>query len=449
VHARSPERAGASPGGTLRPGSPAPGAGGLLAWAFYDWANSAFATLIQTFVFAAYFTRQIAPDATTGTALWGNATAAAGLLVAFAGPALGAMADQSGRRKPWIGLFTVLAAAATAALWFVEPGGADLVLALALVGLGIVGAEFAVIFYNAMLPDLVPAARIGRWSGWGWALGYAGGLACLALALFGFVDDSAWFPLERDQAEHVRATFVLTGAWFLIFAVPLLLFTPDAPASGKRLGLAARDGLRQLADSLRHIRRYATIVRFLIARMLFVDGLATVFAFGGVYAAGTFDMSEREVLLFGISLNVSAGLGALGFAWADDRLGSRATILAALAGLIASGAAILLVDSRDAFWAFGVLLGVFVGPAQAASRSYLARMAPPGLRTEMFGLFAFSGKATAFVGPLAVGWATWLSGSQRVGMATILIFFVAGAALMLTVPEAPRGRSAGAADRAG
>jgi UMF1 family MFS transporter len=413
----------------------------LAAWALYDWANSSFPTLIQTFVFAAYFTRSVAPDETTGTALWGYVTAAEGLVVAVLGPVLGAIADQGRRRKPWIGAFTLVAVAASALLWLVEPDAAYVPLALVLVGAGTIAAEFAVIFYNAMLPDLAAPDRIGRWSGWGWALGYAGGLACLVVALYGFVDEQAWFALPRESAAHVRATFVLAAAWFLIFSLPLMLVTRDAAGPRKALSAATRDGLRQLADSIREIRRHAIIVRFLIARMIYVDGLATLFAFGGVYAAGTFDMSEKQVLLFGIALNVTAGLGALGFSWMDDRAGSRATILLSLAGLIASGATMLLVESRAAFWAAGMVLGIFVGPVQAASRSYLARAAPAELRTQMFGLFALSGKATAFAGPLLVGWVTALAASQRIGMATILIFFALGGALMLTVPEARRAQA--------
>ncbi|MEQ8858350.1 MAG: MFS transporter [Pseudomonadales bacterium] len=405
------------------------------AWALYDWANSAFATLVQTFVFAAYFTRQVADDEITGTAQWGYATAAAALVVALSGPLLGAVADQGGRRKPFIAVFTALGVAATAALWFVGPGGLGVLPALALVAAATVGVELAVVFYNAMLPDLVPAQRIGRWSGWGWGLGYAGGLACLVVALFGFIEEPGWLDLPRDGAAHVRATFVLTAVWLALFSLPLFLLTPDRPSRGKGAARALRDGVAQLLGSLARVRDYAVIVRFLLARMLFIDGLATLFAFGGVYAAGAFDMDERQVLLFGIALNATAGAGAFAFAWIDDRLGSRATMLWSLAGLMASSAALLLVRDPLWFWGFGMLLGVFVGPVQSASRSYLARAAPAPLRTEMFGLFALSGKATAFLGPLLVGWVTVAAASQRAGMATILVFFAAGAALLFTVPE--------------
>lgn len=418
-----------------------PGPRALWSWALYDWANSAFFTIILTFVFARYFSQGVAENEVAGTEAWGNVVGLSGLLIAVGAPVLGAIADRSGRRKPWLGFFTLLCILGTAMLWFVEPVPEDLMFAAIWVGLAMIGAEFAFVFYNAMLPDLVPAERVGRWSGWGWGLGYAGGVVCLVVALLGLVQgDTSWLGLDRDQAEHVRASFLLVSVWYLVFSLPLFLFTPDTPASGLRLGAAARDGLGQLRDSLRHLRDYGHILRFLVARMLYTDGLATVFAFGGVYAAGTFAMNQTQVMQFGIALNVTAGLGALAFAWVDDRIGGRNTVLLSLSGLGLSALAILLVQDKTWFWIGGMVLGIFVGPVQAASRSYLARVAPAHLRTEMFGLFAFSGKATAFAGPLLVGWVTGLTGSQRWGMSTVLLFFLAGFLLMLTVPPAREDR---------
>lgn len=409
----------------------------LFAWALYDFANSAFSTVVETFVFPAYFTRQIAASEAAGTSQWGLMLGLAGIAVALGGPILGAAADQSGRRKPWLLAFTLLCAAATGLLWFIAPGpGSGQTLpALLLVALGILGAEFAVIFYNALLPDLAGPARVGRWSGWGWALGYGGGLLCLVLTLFVLVrPEPPLLPLDPASAEPVRASFVLVALWLLVFSLPIFLFVREPPGSGKSFGRAVRDGLSQLGRTLREARRYGDLWRFLIARMIYIDGLATLFSFGGVYAAGAFDMNAQEVLLFGIGLNVTAGIGAAAFAWIDDRIGAKRTILLALLGLILPAAAILFVREERLFWALGLILGIFVGPAQAASRSYLARMAPPDLVTEMFGLFALSGKATAFLGPFLVSGLTWVSGSQRVGMSAILAFFVLGFALMLSVP---------------
>src|SRR5690606_35515312 len=270
----------------------------------------------------------------------------------------------------------------------------------------------------------------------GWAMGYAGGLGALIVALVFFITgEEAPFGLDTAEAEHVRATFVLTALWFLTFSLPLFLFTPDRPAAPVSRLEAVRQGWAQLVHSARSIGRYRHLVRFFIAHMLYIDGLATIFAFGGIYAAGTFAMDERQVLLFGIGLTTTGGLGAAVFAPIDDRIGGKRTVLVALAGLLAASAAILLVESTLLFWLIGLTLGLFVGPAQAAGRSYLARMAPVELRNEMFGLLAFSGKATAFAAPLAVGWLTLASGSQRVGMSAILVFLLAGFVLMLGIPN--------------
>ena len=424
----------------MTPGSQHPpqhvnGRRGRVSWAFYDWANSSFAAIISTFVFPAYFARQVAENQTLGTTYWGHTVGIAGLIVALCAPLLGAIADQSGRRKPWIALFTLLCVLATAALWWIKPDSHSILPAMLLAGLATLAAEFATVFYNAMLPSLTRHDYLGRWSGWAWGLGYVGGIGSLILALFGFVQEQAWFALPRADSEHIRATFVLVAVWYGVFALPLFLFTPDESSRPIALSRAVRAGLVQFRDSIRQARTYTPILRFLLARMLFIDGLATIFAFGGVYAAGTFGMDEEQVLMFGIALNVTAGLGAAAFAWIDDRFGSKQTILVSLIGLFIPGTLLLVVESQTLFWILGMLLGIFVGPVQAASRSYLARAAPPHLRSQMFGLFAFSGKATAFLGPLLVGWVTVWYDSQRAGMSVIIILLLGGFLLMLSVPS--------------
>lgn len=418
----------------------APARAGLLwRWALFDFANSAFPTVIETFVFAAYFTRQVAADPVTGAAQWGLAVGLAGLAVALLGPVVGAIADHGGGQRRWLTATTALCVSPTAALWWVTPHSPHAVAALAAVGVATVGIELGSVFYNALLPRLAPPEQLGRWSGWGWGLGYAGGLLCLLLALFGLVREGAWLALPRQDSSHVRATFVLAAAWFALFALPLLTARlPGRDADGR---FEPRASLRELWRTLRGLPRQGPLLRFLVARMLYTDGLATLFAFGGVYAAGTFAMTESQVLAFGIGLNVTAGIGAAAFAHLDDRIGSRATIVIALLALLVCGAGALLAPSAGAFWVAGLALGVFVGPAQAASRSLLARMAPQEQRNQLFGLFTLSGKATAFLGPMLVGMVTLASGSQRVGMTVILGLWLAGLALLLTVPaDRPGGR---------
>ncbi|MBU0725719.1 MAG: MFS transporter [Alphaproteobacteria bacterium] len=420
--------------------SPRPSRRAVFSWCLFDWANNAYPTVITTFIFAAYFTRGVAETPEQGTFLWGQTTGLAGLAVALTGPILGAIADRAGARKPWIIWFSLLSIVASAGLWFVKPDAGDIPLALALVALGALGYEYATIFYNSMLPDLTTPGRVGRLSGWGWAAGYGGGLACLVVALFGLVQaDPPPFGLDPDAAEPVRATALLVAGWYLVFMVPLLIWTPDRAASGLPLATATGQGLAELVRLLRDIRQHGPMVRFLLARMFYVDGLTTLFAFGGIYAAGTFGMSFAEIIQFGIAMNVTAGLGAFLFAWIDDWIGPKRTILITLVCLIGFGIPVLLVEDVTWFWILTLTLGLFVGPAQAAGRSLMTRLSPEGREAEMFGLFALSGKATAWAGPMLLGWVTLMFDSQRAGMATIIVFFVIGLVLLLPLKE-PKAR---------
>ncbi len=408
-----------------------------IAWCLFDFANSSFPTVITTFVFAAYYIKAIAPTPEQGTTEWGYANAFGALLIAIASPVLGAIADNAGPRKPWLFALSAVCIAATALLWFARPEASAATLALTLFVIATIGFEIGVVFYNAMLNDIAPPGYLGRLSGWGWGLGYAGGLLCLAVALFVLVrPDPPLFGFDPAAAEHVRATGPLVALWFAVFAVPLFLYVPDLPSSGKTTGEAVRAGLNQLRATLANIRAYRTIVRYLIARMIYTDALVTLFAFGGVYAAGTFGMALDEVIMFGIAINVTSGLGAAAFAWIDDWLGAKPTILIALAGLIVLGVAILVIHDKTWFWLLGLGLGIFFGPAQAASRSLMARLAPKQLETEMFGLYALSGKATAFMGPFALGLVTDIFDSQRAGMATIIVFLAVGFILLAPIKVA-------------
>lgn len=402
----------------------------------FDFANSGFPTVISTFVFAAYFTQAIAPDAETGTALWGTATGLAGLLIALTSPVTGAIADHTGRQKPWLASFTVLCVLATASLWFAVPGEQSIPLAMAAVVLATVGFEVGLVFYNAMLPTLAPPSHLGRLSGLSWGLGYVGGLLCLVIALVVFVQaDPAPFGLDKGSAGHVRATVLLTAGWIVVFAWPLFLFTPDTPPTGLTMGRAVKQGMAALVNTIRQAKRHANSFRFLIARMVYIDGVNTMFAFGGVYAAGTFGMSLEEIIVFGIALNVTAGSGAAVFGFIDDRLGSKRTLNISLVALIITSVAVLVAQTPTQFWIAALTMSTFFGPIQAASRTFMARLAPSDMRGEMFGLYAVSGKVTSFVGPFAVGWVTALAGSQRIGMATILIFLIGGLILLRGVRE--------------
>ncbi|MBX6324247.1 MAG: MFS transporter, partial [Rhodospirillaceae bacterium] len=230
-----------------------PGRLALAAWCLFDWANHAFPSIVITYVFAAYYTKAIAPTPERGTALWGEALSLTGIAIALASPVLGAIADQSGRRKPWLGALLLGCAAATAALWSVEPGSGEHG-PLLLVGLGLFAYELGIVFYNAMLPDLAPPRLVGRLSGWGWGCGYAGGLACLALALLLLVQPEVPpFGLDKSRAEPVRATAFLAAAWMIVFALPLFLLAPDRRGRGLPAGVAVRQGVGALWRTLKRL----------------------------------------------------------------------------------------------------------------------------------------------------------------------------------------------------
>ena len=412
----------------------------IAAWCLYDFGNSAFPTVIITFLFSAYVARAVAPDINSGTAAWGHALTLSGFAVAIMSPIVGAIADAGGRRKPWVAVLSAIAVVATALLWFVEPEPSSLTYALIAVAIGSFGFELALVFYNAMLLDVAPPRLIGRVSGWGWAAGYAGGLACLAVALLGFVRaDPPPFGLDVDTAEQVRAVGPLVAIWFAVFALPLFLWVPDRASTGRNLFVAGIEGVRNLWHTLKQVRHHRNAARFLLAQMLYLDGLHTLFVFGGIYAAGSFGMGFDEILIFGVVLNVASGIGAVAFSWVDDWLGSKPTIIIGLVALILLGIAILLVGEKAWFFVLAIGIGAFLGPVQAASRSLMAHLAPPELTTQFFGLAALAGKATAFIGPLLVAWLTLGFDSQRAGMATIPLLLAVGLAILLTVKAARRG----------
>lgn len=415
----------------------------IFAWCFYDWANSPFTAIVTSFIIAAWFAGGVAADKVAGQADWAFMQGAVALAIGLMAPVFGAIADNAGPRKPWIFLLTLLMSLACAALWFAEPKttvegvtrAGDAALVLWAVAIATLASELALVFYNAMLPTIVSERYMGRVSGWAWGLGYFGGLSALLLMLFVFIQaETPPFGLDKATHEHIRIGGPLVAVWTMLFALPLFLMTPDIHKPGKPLGRAIGAGVRQLGHTILEVRKYKQVWRFLLARLLYIDGINTLFALGGVYAATEFGMEVEEVLMFGIILNVTAGLGAIAMAWLDDWIGAKPTILISLVGILICGTPLTLVEGKDMFFILGAVLGLFFGPVQAASRSLMARFAPPGKESEMFGLYAFSGKATAFIGPWVVGIVTTVTESQRLGMATVLPFvLIGGLILWLTV----------------
>jgi MFS transporter, UMF1 family len=439
----------------------------VISWIFFDWAAQPYFTLITTFVFAPYFATHVASDPASGQALWGFATAAAGLMIALMSPVLGAIADASGRRKPWIAAFGALLVIGSCLMWFGKPGDVSVIPPLLLAyAIATVGVEFATVFNNAMMPSLVPPDKIGRLSGTGWATGYVGGILSLVLVLgffaaspdtgrtlFGFVP---LFGLDPVTHEGDRITGPLTAVWFIVFVLPMFLLTPDYPAK-RRMGEALGEGLTDLRQTLGGLRKQKSMAAFLLANMIYTDGLVSLFAFGGIYAAGTFDWHTIQIGSFGILLAIAGTFGAWLGGKLDDSLGPKRVIAGSMLILLSSIVAILLVDkdsilfikvappvpggalfsgaAERAYLVLGCLIGAAGGPLQAASRTLLIRLAPKDRIAQYFGLFALTGKVTSFIGPLLIGVVTAVTESQKAGMAVLVAFFVAGLALLARVRQ--------------
>jgi len=438
----------------------------ITSWYLFDWAAQPVATLITTFVFAPFFVDFIAANEDAGTAQWGWTLALAGIVVALASPLLGAIADAAGRRKPWIAAFSLPLIVGSLMLWFAEPGASHAVwVTLVGVFLATIGAEFATVFTNAMMPGLAHPTRMGRLSGSGWAIGYLGGMIALVLLLALLVGDTETgetffgltplFGLDPETYEGVRATGPLTAFWYLLFVPPLFLFVRDTTRL-MPVRAAVRTGLANLRQTLRNLRHYRNIVRYLIARMIYADGLAGLFAFGGVYATSTFDWDTTEFLLFGMLVIIAAIPGAYIGGHIDDRIGPKPVIVTSLVVLIlASVTTLSITEDRILFFIesepptaddgmyaslgerlyllMGAVIGIVAGPLQAASRTLIVRLAPKDQITQFLGMFALSGKLTTFTAALSVAAVTSLADSQRIGISTLIVFFVVGGLLLLRV----------------
>ena len=415
------------------------------AWALYDFANSSFTTLVVTFIYATYFTQAIAENEIIGTELWSRAVTLTAIVVAILSPYVGAVADRGGYRKRFLLISTTVCVVATFALYFAEPGQVGT--ALTIFVIANIAFEMGNVFYNAFLPDISTPEKIGRVSGYGWALGYVGGLLCMLAGYFVLVaPETAPFGLSKELGEHVRATNLLVAGWFALFSIPLFVIVKERrPVEVPSLGRLVRAATRQIVGTFNEIRNYRDIFWLLLARLVYNDGLVTIFAFGGIYAAGTFGFTTADIFMFGIALNAAAGLGAYLFGFVDDRIGGKATILVSIGALAVASTIAVITTSTAMFWAAAILVGLAAGPNQSASRSLMGRFIPLAKENEFYGFFAFSGKATAFMGPLLLGMLTGIFDNQRAGVASVLIFFVIGGLILLKVDER---RGAARGDRA-
>ncbi|MEI2299088.1 MFS transporter [Ensifer sp. MJa1] len=451
---------------------------GIAGWMMFDWAAQPFFTVITTFIFGPYFVSRLTEDHALGQAMWGYTLTVSGIIIAVLSPVLGSIADATGPRKPWIAFFAVIKIVSLAMLWFAAPGSPILYPAIFMI-LATVAAEFSIVFNDSMMPRLVPEKDVGRISNIAWGLGYLGGMIVLIAVvalLAGSPEDGKTaagidplFGLDPAKGEDARITGPISAIWYLAFILPMFLFTPDATRATMSLGKATVTGLRELKGTLVELKERSGILRFLVARMIFQDGVNGLLALGGTFAAAMFSWQTLELGIYGIILNIVAIGGCLCASWLDAHLGSKTIVTTSLVcltvatiGIVSTGPGFTLfglmplstADSgalfgtaaEKAYILYGLLVGIAFGPVQASSRSYLARSVSLDEAGRYFGLYALSGRATSFLAPASVATITLATGSARIGMMALIAFLVVGLMILLRTPyPADDGRKKAAA----
>ena len=422
--------------------------GRVAAWAAWDWGSAAFNAVIVTFVFTVYLTDSVGidlPGNISANTWLGWTLGIAGFFVAILAPVTGQRADAGGRRKLSLGVWTGLTVLVMVGLFAVKDEYQYLWLGLLLLGLGSIFFEFATVSYNAMLRQVSTPENIGRVSAFGWSMGYFGGIVLLLVCYVGFIHpDVGWFGVTAQDGLNIRVVALFAAAWFAVFAIPVLIKVPEITGlpRSKRAGFFAsyRVLFRDLATLYRTDRH---TVYFLGASALFRDGLNAVFTFGAVLAVTVYGINSADVLIFGVAANVISAIGALTAGRLDDKWGPKRIIVISLSGMLIAGTILLFVSGPTAFWIFGLILCLFVGPAQSSSRTFLARLALPGHEGQLFGLYATTGRAVSFVAPVLFGLFTYWFGSDRAGIIGILLVLAGGLAALWPVrPPEQAGRMA-------
>ena len=453
-------------------GTPAATPLGYVSWAAAQGARDPYYIMVVIYIFYPYFSNVVVGDPVRGQSLLGYTNAINGAILATLAPVLGAIADKTGRRKPWVMSTVALMAAGAFCLWYAKPGGAGLGIYPTLTLLISIGVVFTIseVFHNAMLASVAPYHRVGLISGLAFAFGNVGGLLLMIFVLvafslpgdsaWSFVPAEPWLGLDKASHEHDRAVGPIAAIWMLLLTAPMVLFTPDGERATTSMGQAIRSGLAELRDTLSALRNYGNIALYLLARMFYFDGMVGVMTFGGVYASGTFGWDTTALLIFGLCTSFSAMVGAYFGGIVDDALGSKralttaitmsAVILCVLVS-VRPGEILFVFDglSNDPVWSFpyfqtlpelvyfftNQIFAMFFVTGLSSSRTLLTRLAPPQKITQFFGLYALSGTVTAFLAPLMVGLFTDIFESQRAGFASLTLLMVIGLILLLRVRE--------------
>ncbi len=445
----------------------------VAAWALWDWGGAAFNAVITTFVFTVYLTSSyfVPPAISAATAAetdkhgpahvaldaavavlssgLGYGLGIAGIIVALIAPVLGQRTDGSGRRKLWLGITTGVVVLSMALLFFVEGDPAYFLLGVLLISVGTVFFEIATVNYNALLIQVSTPKTVGKVSGLGWGSGYLGGIFLLLFVLLGLVgltaDNDGFFGVTHDNGLNIRVIALICAAWTLVFAIPVLVRVPELPQDSARKQVGFFKSYVVLVHDVRRLwKESRNTVLFLISSALFRDGLVGIFTFGGVLASGTFGFTASQVIIFAIAANVVAGISTFVSGLFDDRFGSKPVIVFSLVGLVLAGMGVFFAHDggASAFWIGGLILCLFVGPAQSASRTFLARVTPAGREGEVFGLYATTGRAVSFLAPTLFGLFGTIFGAQYWGILGIVIVLLIGLVLLIPVTASVKRQKA-------
>jgi UMF1 family MFS transporter len=420
---------------------------GTFAWALWDWAEQPYPTIMQTFIFPVYLSQLVAADEVQAVSLLGIATGIAGFVLAVIAPVLGRRSDEGGRRKFWLMANTYLLVVIMIAAFFVEQRADFLIFGLVLYGLGSVVQETAFINYYAMLKSVSSPSTIGRISGYAWGLGYVGGIILLAIALFGFVLPATVFGVPATEGLQYRIVFLFSALWTLVFSIPLLIRVPEVKKKENARKESIFASYAAVWGQLKSLRRQAPeTLKFLVSSAVYRDGLAGVFTFGAVIGTSAFGFDLQTTIMFGIAANILAGVGAMVGGRIDDIVGSRTVIAGSLMGLIIAGLGVFLFANAGqiTYWIGGLALCLFVGPAQASSRTFVSRFSPEGREGEVFGLYQTTGRAISFLsgfvfyGSITVS--TLLTGVENTiyGILGLMVILIVGLLLLLRVNPNPQ-----------
>ena len=404
----------------------------VLNFALYDFANSAFTTIIITFIFSTYFAKQIAPNPVLGQSYWGWTIGFTGLLVALIGPLIGSFADKKNCTEFFIKLFTIICIILTSFLWFAKPSEKYLLYTLLVVASANFFYELSLIFYNSILKRISNSNNLGKSSGFSFALGYIGGILILIICIKVFIDNEVLpFGLSKENSENIRATSIVVALWYLIFSIPFLF----------SLKKKIKNKIERSSNNIKKIKNLFwdkglnNLGKFLLARMLYADGLNAIIVMGGIFAVGVFNLEIKDLLVLSVLMNITAFIGAIIGGYANDKFSSKSVIIFSLLGLIFSSAIILFIKTKIFFLIFASINGFFIGPIQSASRVFITKSIDKNNQASGFGLFALSGKLTSFIGPLLVSTLTYISNSQRIGFSAAIILLLIGLLILLKVKK--------------